>query len=343
MPVTIKDLARVAGVSHTTVSRALHDHPAISAETISRVKELAVSMGYIPNATARGLKTRRTRALGVIVSNVDDPFWSEVMYGVDDVLHPAGYSFFVAATHRDEQREKDIVQLMVQRGVDGVILLAPQFSSEQSRLLRAYGLPMAIVNNEGAGEYQYLIYNDDVHGIRLVTQHLLELGHRKIAFLGNKLGGRTNTERERGFCEELKTAGVIARKEYIYQSVSGTPDGGYEGGQYLLSLSERPSAIVCYNDYLAVGVYKVLAQAGLRVPQDISVTGFDDITIARYLSPPLTTLHQFKYELGVGAAKIMLEILEQDPDVSGPSLSPRKVSLKGELIVRESTAPPQQG
>jgi DNA-binding LacI/PurR family transcriptional regulator len=342
MSVTIKDLAKVAGVSHTTVSRALHDHPAISAETIARVKDLAISMGYVPSATARGLKTRRTRALGVIVSNVDDPFWSEVMYGVDDVLHPAGYSFFVAATHRDKQREKEVVQLMVQRGVDGVILLAPQFSSEQSRLLRTYGLPMAIVNNEGAGEYQYLIYNDDVYGMRQVTSHLIELGHRKIAFLGNNLGGRTNSERERGFREEMDAAGLIVRAEYVYQASGGIPDGGSEGGQYLLSLSERPSAIICYNDYMALGVYKALLQAGLRIPQDISVTGFDNIIISGYLNPPLTTLHQFKYDLGVGAAKMMLEMLEQSHGLPVSALSPKKVALQGKLIIRESTAPPGQ-
>jgi len=341
MPVTIKDIAKVAGVSHTTVSRALHDHPAISDETIARVKELALSMGYMPNATARGLKTRRTRALGVIVSHVDDPFWGEVMYGVDDVLHPAGYSFFVAATHRDKKREKEIVQLMVQRGVDGVILLAPQFSSEQSHLLRTYGLPMAIVNNEGAGEYEYLIYNDDVYGIRLVAHHLIELGHRNIAFLGNKLGGRTNSERERGFCEELQSAGLEVQQEYVYQAVSGTPEGGLEGCQYLLSLPQIPSAIMCYNDYMAVGVYSALAKSGLSVPQDISVCGFDDITIAGYLSPPLTTLHQFKYDLGVGVAKMMLEMLDLRHNLSGPVPSPRKVAVKGSLIIRESTMSPR--
>ncbi len=208
MAVTIKDLARAAGVSHTTVSRALHDHPAISTETITRVKNLAVSMGYVPSATARGLKTRRTRALGVIVSDIDDPFWSEVMHGVDDVLHPNGYSFFVAATHRNKQREKEVVRMMVQRGVDGVILLAPQFSSEQAHMLHSYGLPMAIVNNEGAGLYQYLIYNDNDFGINLVTRHLIDLGHREIAYLGNSLGGLTNQERESGFIETMKLAGL---------------------------------------------------------------------------------------------------------------------------------------
>lgn len=340
MPVTIKDLAKAAGVSHTTVSRALHDHPAISTETTARIKELAASMNYVPSATARGLKTRRTRALGVIVSNVDDPFWSEVMHGVDDVLHPAGYSFFVAATHRDKQREKEVVQLMVQRGVDGIILLAPQFSLEQLQLLRTYGLPMAIVNNEGAGEFEYLIYNDDAYGIRLIVQHLIELGHTKIAFLGNKLGGRTNSEREDGFRTGLDAAGISIREGYIHQAASSTPDHGYESSKYFLSLPERPTAIVCYNDYLAVGVYKAMAQKGLRIPQDISVTGFDDIIIADYLNPPLTTLHQFKYELGIGAAKMMLDILEQNSELSGPA-NPQRVALKGQLIVRESTTPPR--
>jgi len=333
MPITIKDLARAAGVSHTTVSRALHDHPAISPETTARVKDLAARMGYVPSATARGLKTRRTRALGVIVSNVDDPFWSEVIHGVDDVLHPAGYSFFVAATHRDRQREKEIVQVMVQRGVDGVILLAPQFSPEQSQLLEAYGLPMVIVNNEGASEHQYLIFNDDVYGIRLVTRHLLGLGHRAIAFLGNRLGGRTDRERERGFRAEMEATGAVIREEFIYQVSGGVPEGGYEGGRYLLALPVRPSAIVCYNDYLAVGVYKALAQAGLRIPQDVSVTGFDDITIAGYLQPALTTLHQFKYELGTAAAQMMLELTEQR------RAAPRRIVLQGELMLRDSTAP----
>jgi DNA-binding LacI/PurR family transcriptional regulator len=340
MGVTIKDIAKAAGVSHTTVSRALRDHPAISSGTTDRVKSLAVQMGYVPSATARGLKTRRTCALGVITSNLEDPFWSEVLNGVDEILHPAGYSLFVAATHRNKQREKEVVQAMVQRGVDGVILLAPQFSPEQIRLLQTYGLPMAIVNNEGAGECQYLVFNDDIYGIRLVARHLIELGHRKIAFLGNKLGGRTTEERERGFREEMDAAGLAVQEAYIYLTPEGSPAGGFAGVQYLRSLPEMPTAIMCYNDYLAVGVYGALSQAGLRIPQDISVTGFDDIAIAAYLIPSLTTLRQHKYELGVRAARMMLEMLEQKRDRSDPLPAPQKVSIKGELCIRGSTAPP---
>jgi len=340
MAVTIKDIARAAGVSHTTVARALGGNPAISAETTGRIKELATRMGYVPSATARGLKTHRTRSLGVIVSHIDDPFWSEVMHGVDGVLHPAGYSFFVAATHRDKQREKEIVQVMRQRGVDGVILLAPQFSIEQSDLLLSYGMPIAIVNNEGAGEYKCIIYNDDLYGIHLVTRHLIELGHQKIAFLGNQMGGRTNSERLRGFRQEMQAAGRVVNESYIYHTCGSTPEGGFAGAQHLLTLQERPTAVVCYNDYMAVGVYQAIYQARLHIPEDISVTGFDDIAIAAYLTPPLTTLHQDKYNLGVGAARMMLGMLDKPlTDPSGSSEA-HKICLKGELYVRASTAPP---
>jgi DNA-binding LacI/PurR family transcriptional regulator len=342
MGITIKDIAKAAGVSHTTVSRALRDHPALSTRTIEKIKDLAAQMGYVPSATARGLKTRRSCALGAIVSYIEDPFWSEVLHGIDDILHPAGYSLFVAATHREKQREKEVVQAMVQRGVDGVIVCAPQFSPEQSRLLQAYGLPMAIVNNEGAGEYQYLLYNDDIYGIRLVTRHLIDLGHRRIVYLGNARGGTTTENRERGFREEMSAAGFDVRESDVIMAPESTPLGGYEGAQVLLALPETPTAVICYNDYLAVGVYRAFIQAGFCIPQDISVTGFDDINVAAYLNPPLTTLRQFKYDMGVGAARMMLEILEQKRDHSENLPAHQKVRIKGELCIRSSTAPPSR-
>ncbi|MCI0521500.1 MAG: LacI family transcriptional regulator [Chloroflexi bacterium] len=341
MAVTIKDIARAAGVSHTTVSRALHDHRAISADTTRRVKSLAAQLGYVPNATARSLKTRRAYALGVIMSQFEDPFWSEVLNGVDDLLHATGYSLFIAATHRDKQREKEVVQAMVQRGVDGVILLAPQFSPEQSQVMHAYSLPMATINNEGAGEYQALIYNDDRYGIRLVVEHLIALGHTEIAYLGNALGGGTNQEREGGFRQAMQDAGLRVDEKLVHLAASGSPEGGYSGAQTLLALPRLPTAIVCYNDNMALGVYGALNQAGLNIPGDISIVGFDDISLSAYLNPPLTTLHQFKYDLGMGAARMMLDMLRQKREAADAPLQPQKVCLQGKLIVRGSTCPPR--
>ena len=339
MNVTIKDIAKAAGVSHPTVSRALNDHPGISTATKERIKKLAEEMGYVPNASARGLKTSRSRALGVIMRQIDDPFWSEVLDGVDSVLHPAGYSLFIASTHMERQREKDVVQAMVQRGVDGVILLAPQFSDEQCHMLKNYGLPMVMVNNEGAGDCKYLIYNDDIYGARLVTHYLIDLGHRRIAYLGNRMGGMTDTNRLAGFSAEMQDAGLEIRDEYIYQVPAGNPAGGREGAEYLMTLREFPTAIVCYNDFLAAGVFNLLLEKGLRIPEDVSITGFDNISIAAYLTPPLTTLHQFKFEMGRGAAEMMLEVLIKKQQKE-EQYSDRSVSIKGILYIRESTAIP---
>lgn len=337
MNVTIKDIARAAGVSHPTVSRALNNHPAISEATRERIIELAQQMGYVPNAAARGLKTNRTRALGVILRQVDDPFWSEVLDGVDSVLHPAGYSLFIASTHMEKQREKEVVNAMVQRGVDGVILLAPQFGEDQSRILNTYDLPMVMVNNEGAGECQYIIYNDDVHGAGQITKHLIDLGHTRLAYLGNRNGGFTNRNRLAGFQAELQAAKLPIDKRFIYHTKAGNPLGGREGAEYLLALHEKPSAIVCYNDFLAAGVYNYLYERGLSIPRDISVAGFDNISISAFLTPPLTTLHQYKFELGEGAARMMLEVLSNRQRGDQAPSPPKKVSLKGILQVRAST------
>lgn len=337
MNLTIKDIARAAGVSHSTVSRALNNHPAISDSTRDRIIELAQQMGYMPNAAARGLKTNRSRALGVIMRHIDDPFWSEVLDGVDSVLHPGEYSLFIASTHNEKQREKKVVRAMVQRGVDGVILMSPNFREEQYHVLNSYDLPMVMINNEGAGECPYMIYNDDVYGARLVTKHLIDLGHTRLAYLGKRYG-ESNKNRLAGFRAEMQIANLPVDERFIYRAPDGNSRGGREGAEYLLSLDQIPSGIVCYNDLTALGVYNYLQEKGLQVPQDVSVTGFNNISIAAYLSPPLTTFHQFKFELGEGAARMMLEVLSyrQREKMNRPPA--KKACLKGVLKVRASTA-----
>jgi DNA-binding LacI/PurR family transcriptional regulator len=339
MNVTIKDIAKAAGVSHPTVSRALNNHPAISESTRERIIELAHQMGYVPNATARGLKTSRTRALGAILQVMDDPFWSEVLEGVDSILHPEGYSLFVASTHDDKQREKEVVQVMMQRGVDGILLLSPQFREDQCQLLKSYDLPMVMVNNEGAVDCQYIIYNDDLYGAGLVTKHLIDLGHTRIAFLGKRRSA-SNNDRLAGFRAEMQAAGLKVDKRYIYHTSAGNPLGGREGAAYLLSLDEVPSGIVCYNDFLALGVYNYLQENGLRIPEDVSVVGYDNISIAAYLFPPLTTLHQHKFELGEGAARMMLEVLSNRQQKNRNLPPSKKISMQGVLQIRASTTIP---
>jgi len=337
--VTIKDIARRAGVTHSTVSRALRGNPAIATETAARIKQIADDLGYVPSAVARGLRTNRSHALGVIVSRIDDPFFGEILQGIEDVSHEAGYSLFVAASHRNSDREQVIVQAMGERRVDGLVVCSTHFGKEHERKLKSYGIPIVAVDNQALSDYQYSIYHDDFYGSQQATQHLIDLGHERIAYLGNAEAGRTTQDRLDGFCQALKDAGRSIRDEYIFHGPDGRPQGGVVGAQHLMDLGERPSAIVCFNDMMAVGVLRALKGAGLCVPADCSVVGFDNISITAYSDPPLTTFEQPKYQLGFTAAQMMMNLLDSAQD-GGPPSEPETRILKGRMVVRESTAPP---
>lgn len=338
MAVTIKDVASKAGVTHSTVSRALRGSPLISPATTERVQQIAVAMGYQPSAAARSLKTNRSQALGVIIRNVDDPFFGEILQGIEEVAQARGYSLFMAASQRDQAREQIIVRAMVERRVDAVVICSTTVSAEQSRQLARFGVPIVVVNNQAAEEYRYSIYHDDVDGSRQLARHLLDLGHRKIAYLGNSLAGRSTLDRLAGFGQELEAAAIPVPQAYIHQVPGGGPENGRAGVEHFLALSDRPTALVCYNDMMAIGVLQGLQQAGVRVPEQMSVTGFDNILFSAYTTPPLTTFDQPKRTIGAQAAELVLGLLD-DEDSPGPKIQ----TLKGSLLVRASTARPAGG
>ena len=339
MPVTIKDIAKQAGISHSTVSRALHDSPLIAKNTAERIRQTALDLGYLPSAAARSLKTNRSQALGVIVSSVEDPFFGEILQGIEEVAQKSGYSLFMAASQRDPQQEQAIVQAMSEHRVDGVIICSASFKAEQSRQFLAYGVPIVVVNNQAAEDYRYSIYHDDVDGSRQVTRHLLDLGHRRIAYLGNSSSGRTTLDRLTGFQQEMRVAGLAVSPEHIHEVSGGGPEDGLAGLEHFLGLGDRPSALFCYNDMMAIGILKGLQQAGIRVPQEMSVTGFDNILFSAFTNPSLTTFDQPKRFIGAEAARLVLELLNppRDEDSSG---QPRVRKLKGRLLIRETTALP---
>ena len=339
MATTIKDIAKRVGVSHSTVSRALCGSQLISRETAKLIKQAALEMGYRPSLAARSLKTRRSQALGVVVSNIDDPFFSEILEGIEDVAQDSGYSLFIAASHRDLEREELIVRAMSQHRVDGVIICSTSFSAVQSHELLEYLTPIVVINNQAAEVYRYSIYHDDVDGSRQVTRHLIDLGHQKIAYLGNSISGRTNSDRLAGFQQEMAAAGLPIPEAYIHQVQGGRPENSPAGVDHFLGLSERPTALVCFNDMLAIGVLKTLQQVGIEVPEDFSVTGFDNILFSAYTNPPLTTFDQPKRTIGEEAARLILGLLESPSkeEMRGES---RIRMLKGRLLLRKSTAPP---
>ncbi len=336
--VTIKELARRAGVSHSTVSRALNNHPSVAAETAARIQQLARELHYVPSATARTLKTNRSRVLGVIVNRIADPFYSEVLGGLQSVAYRSGYSVFISAFEYDPERELNLMRTLLARQVDALLLFSSTFPARRLEQLGALPVPVLFIHNRATDVLPHSIYHNDRSGTRALTRHLLALGHRRIAYGGNVRGGLLHQQRRQGVVDALEELGLALPPAYDLLAPDGQMRSGAVLAEQLLALAERPTAIICFNDMQALGLMQALQSAGLRIPDDISVAGFDDIPLAAFLYPSLTTYHQPQWELGELAAQAALFRLgEAVPD---PRAAFDVITLEGRLMVRNSTAPP---
>lgn len=318
-PVSIQDIARAAGVSHSTVSRALHDSPLISPEVRQRIQQLAQEMGYSPNAVAQSLKGKRTNTVGLVVTSISDPFVGRVVRGIEDVAQAAGINVLLSVSNNDPQREMVVIETFHRRRVDGVISAAAQISGPYTQRLAQIKMPTVLINQQADTEAEQLhsVEVDDYTGARQAVKHLLALGHRSIAYLGAGNRPRSNRRRMAGYRDALATAGIVGNEAWIK---TASPEHRYHtddvaDGQALLPelLGTGITAVFCYNDMIAVGALLACRELGLAVPEGLSVIGFDDIEIARYVTPPLTTIHQPKLRLGVLAMEMLLDIHEGRP------------------------------
>jgi DNA-binding LacI/PurR family transcriptional regulator len=335
--ITIKELAILAGVSHSTVSRALNNHPAIARETVERIQQLAHELNYVPSHFARSLKTNRSHMLGVIVHRIADPFYSEVLGGIQNVAHQFQYSMFVSASENDRERQAGLIQGRFGRQADALIIGDSFLTSEQVDELEIR-VPTVFIHNRAPEILPHSIYHDDVNATRALTRHLLDLGHRRIAFGGNERGGLLHQQRRAGVVSELKDAALELRRDYDLLAPNGQMSSGALLAKELLNMPERPTAIICFNDMQAIGVMQTLQQADIRIPEDISVVGFDDIPLAEFLYPALTTYRQPIWELGQMAAKVALNLLGEN--VNGTFTPEPLITMRGQLTVRSSTASP---
>ncbi|MEW5959489.1 MAG: LacI family DNA-binding transcriptional regulator [Chloroflexota bacterium] len=330
MPVTIKDIARAAGVSHTTVSRALQGNSAISAETTARIKKLAQDMGYTPSAVAQSLLSQRTYTIGMVVTTIADPFIVQIVDGVEDVAQETGYSIFLSTSHNDPEREIAVVDMFRRRRVDAIIVTSSRVGSVYSSQLDKIEVPIVLINNQEEGDYLHTVAADDIQGAQLAVQHLLSLGHSRIAYIGAANRPKSNRRRMAGYEAALKCAGVTVSPEFI---LAPTADNDFERGQAALDLllSAGASAVFCYNDIIAIGLLIACRQRNLAIPQELSVVGFDDIEPASYITPSLTTIRQPRSKLGQLAMNMVLNLLNGQ--------EAQDQILACELILRESTAP----
>ncbi|HEX4032076.1 MAG TPA: LacI family DNA-binding transcriptional regulator [Terracidiphilus sp.] len=328
---SIKDIARLARVSHPTVSRALQNSPLVNPQTAERIRKIAEEAGYRASAVARGLVTRRTRTIGLVVTTVADPFASEVVCGIEQTANDHGYSVFLADSNADPVREKKVVQALAERRVDGIIVTSSRVGALYMPLLKEMMVPIVLVNDQYPGGFVHSVMIANREGMRAAADHLIALGHRRIAYIGDQFGYQSDIERRDGYQSALDAAGIAPMPELVVRG-DGKAEAAMDAMDKLLDLAHPPTAVCCYNDMTALGAMRRMRVRGLRVPEDISVVGFDDLFFASYTQPPLTTIRQPMRRMGQLAMENLFKLMSGAESVI-------QIKVEAELIVRESTAP----
>jgi LacI family transcriptional regulator len=333
--VTLRDVARVAGVHPATVSRALNEETRalVNEETARRVLEAAAKLGYQPNPIARGLKTNRSYTIGVLIPDLTNPLFPPILRGIEDRLETAGYTPLIANTDNDPERELLDSQTMRARQVDGIIAATARRDHRLHDALLEADIELVLVNRRQEELPVSSATADDRMGIRLAVEHLLSLGHKRIAHLGGPLDYSTGLDRYEGFHETMRAAGLEVDPELVLVAEAFTESEGARLCGQLMDRGREFTAVAAANDLLALGCYDIFAQRGVSCPDELSVVGFNDMPFADRFQPPLTTIHIPHYEIGKAAAELMVERLQDGDNL------PRDIRLEPRLVVRGSTAP----
>jgi LacI family transcriptional regulator len=328
--VTIREVASAAGVSVATVSRVVNGTAVVRDDTRRRVEEEVARLGYAPNAAARSLITSRTSTVGVVLPDIWGEYFSEVIRGIDLSARQAGYHVLVSSSHSDVAETREVLRAMHGR-VDGVVVMSPTASPRSLEGCLPASLPVVLLNAAPGGSNRPALNVDNRGGARAMVAHLLGLGHRRLALVHGPDSNFDAAERRRGCRDALRASGLPADSAVEIAGDFGE-ESGEAAGEAIVRLSPRPTAVFAANDSMAIGVLLALGRSGVRVPGDVAVAGFDDIPIARFASPPLSTVRHDIRKLGERAlARLLLEIAGD-----GTSQTAREV-LPFTLVLREST------
>lgn len=335
---TIYDVATEAGVSVATVSRVLNDtgYP-VRPETRRRVLEAVAKFDFRPNDLARSLLLKSTRTVGLAIPDIANPYYPLISRGVEDVASAHGYTVVLGNTDRDAAKSERYIDTMLQKQVDGIILAGggTDFTRASERFARR-GTRVVFIGRPGPPWPSVRVPNTDAAAAAI--EHLVGLGHRRIAFIGGAPALTSAQDRLEGYRRSVAAHG-LDDDERLCARGDFTEAGGYRATAQLLALSRPPTAVFAANDRMAIGALAAAHDAGRRVPDDLSLVGFDDIPMASYLRPALTTVALPGYEMGAAAMRLLLEELAREPGADGGP--PPAVALEAGLVVRDSTAPPQ--
>ena len=343
---TIRDVARLAGVSLATVSRVLSDgdYP-VSAELKQRVRDAVAQLGYVPNTVARSLRQDVSRDIGLVITNISNPFYLQTMLGINDALNKKDYSLILCNTMRNAQQERVYLRQLFERKVRGIILSSVDENADIVEEYGKKGMKFVLLDQKITGMESTGINFDSRAGARMATEHLISLGHSRIAFATMPMTRWTRTEMHMGYRDALVLAGLGYDPRLVYErmpeKLAPYADFELEAGKMIaesfLADGCPATAIVCINDMLAIGLIKTLQSKGIQVPEDVSVFGFDDIPFASTFEPSLSTVHYPAIETGRLAAMMLMDTLE-----SGSGEMPVSMQLAPSLVIRETVAPPSK-
>jgi len=328
--VTIKDVAREANVSVATVSRVLNGSGPVSDETRRRIREVASRMRYVPHSGARSLITSKTDTLGVLLPDLYGEFFSEMIRGMDDTAQKNGFHLLISRAYADRHGIETAMRAMRGR-VDGVVVMSPDLD-EKSLLNLPSTIPVVLLCSVPRGNEIDSLTITNCRGAKEMVAHLVSVGHRRIAIIKGSPRNYDAAERLRGYRMALREAG-IALDPALEREGDFTEAAGYTAALRLLALSNRPTAIFAANDSMAIGALSALRESGVAVPEDVAVAGFDDIPLARYMDPPLSSVHVPIRELGARAVELLLHGITQKNDHTR-----RRERVSTELVIRRSTA-----
>jgi DNA-binding LacI/PurR family transcriptional regulator len=334
--VSIKDIARVAGVSHSTVSRALSNSPLVSQATRVRIQGLAREMGYSPDAQARSLVSGRTQTLGVVVTTISDPFIAQIVQAIESTAQDRGYTVILSSSNAEPEREIAAVEMLQSQRVEAVLVTSSRVGALYQHHLDRLGVPVVLINShsEERGPYTYSVSVNNRRGGWLAARHLAQLGHRRIAYVRGPADHSDDQERLAGYRQALEGAGLGYDPQLCIHG-TGQSAGSECALPALLGVPNPPTAVFCYNDMTAIGLMRAARQAGLCVPEDLSVVGFDDIPFASLVEPALTTVAQPMAEMGGQAVEMVMRLLAA---VENRAQAESNIVVEGELIVRSSSA-----
>lgn len=334
---TIKDLAKIAGVSVTTVSRALNGYDDVNEDTRKKIKRVAEEMNYRPNVLARSLVTKKSRSIGVILSEINragakDARFFEILCGINDRASELDYDLLLFSTNPKKQLSKSYSDLCKERNVEGAIVSGLRVNDKYLQEVASdTSFPCVLIDIPSEGFNLGHVTTDNVQGSRMAVRYLIELGHKNIAMINGHNEASVSQERLNGYRLELEQHGLPFRPEMVYNG-NFSEEGGCDAMHLILRNHPEVTAVFTASDLMVLGALRAVERSGGKVPETVSIVGYDDIAIASYCSPRLTTIRQDKYEMGYQSAQLLIDMLE------GRNIQ-RKIILHNELIVRESTSP----